>query len=86
MPYKKLEVDEADKYSQDDLNHLTFINNKIPFDVTLPNQPYIDDFSEGVTHPCFYTGLNFMRVNRRIKDGLILEAVSYTHLTLPTKA
>ena len=53
MPYKKIEVDEAEKYSQDDLNHLTFINNKIPFDVTLPNQPYVDDFSEGVTHPVF---------------------------------
>ena len=37
MPYKKIYVDPADKYSEDDMNHLTFINNKIPFDVTLPN-------------------------------------------------
>ena len=75
MPYKKIEVDPADKYSEDDMNHLTFINNKIPFDVTLPNQPYVDDFSEGITHPCFYTGVNYMKVNRRIKDGLILEVL-----------
>ena len=53
MPYKDLAVPREDKYSEDDMNHLTFINNKIPFTVNLPNQPYVD-------------------------------AVSYTHLTLPT--
>ena len=58
------------------MNHLTFINNKIPFTVNLPNQPYVDDFSEGITHDCFYIGMNYIKVNRRISDGLVLEVLT----------
>ena len=76
MPYKDLAVPREDKYSEDDMNHLTFINNKIPFTVNLPNQPYVDDFSEGITHDCFYIGMNYIKVNRRISDGLILEVLT----------
>ena len=79
MPYKDLAVPREDKYSEDDMNHLTFINNKIPFTVNLPNQPYVDNFSEGITHPCFYTGMNYIKVNRRIRDGLVLEVLTDAH-------
>ena len=79
MPYKDLAVPREDKYSEDDMNHLTFINNKIPFTVNLPNQPYVDDFSEGITHDCFYIGMNYVKVNRRISDGLVLEVLTDAH-------
>jgi hypothetical protein len=47
--------------------------NRIPFTISLPNQPYVDDFSEGLTAQGYYTGLRYLKVQVRESDGLILE-------------
>jgi len=47
--------------------------NRIPFTIELPNQPYLNDFSEGLTAKCYYTGPRFLKVQVRESDGLVLE-------------
>ena len=48
------------------------------FNIEMPNKPYVDNFSDNTVHASEYVGFKYVKV--------IVDAVSYTHLTLPTKA
>jgi len=47
------------------------VHNKFPFELEIPNEPYIDNFSEGKTHPAYYTGLRFLKFQVENQSGLI---------------
>ena len=34
---------------------------RVNFDIAMPNKPYVDDFSEGKTHPAVYTGFRWIK-------------------------
>lgn len=42
----------------------------VNFDIPMPNEPYVDDFSDGNTHPGVYKGPRYLKVERRDSDGL----------------
>ena len=43
----------------------------VNFDIPMPNEPYVDDFSDGNTHAAVYKGDRFIKVERRISDGML---------------
>jgi hypothetical protein len=47
--------------------------NKIPFTIEIPTQPYVEDFSQGLTHPAVYTGNRFCRFQIDNQTGEIKE-------------
>ena len=49
--------------------------NKFPFDMEIPNEPYLDNFSQGITHPAFYTGSRWLKFQIQNDNGLIKELV-----------
>lgn len=49
--------------------------NKFPFDMEMPDEPYLDNFSQGKTHPAFYTGLRWLKFQIQNDNGLIKELV-----------
>lgn len=34
---------------------------RVNFDIAMPNKPYVDDFSDGNTHPAVYTGFRWIK-------------------------
>lgn len=41
----------------------------VNFDIPMPNEPYVDDFSDGNTHAAVYKGDKFIKVEKRDSDG-----------------
>jgi len=48
----------------------------VNFDIAMPNEPYVDDFSEGKTHPGVYKGPRFLKVEKQDSDGLLCAVVA----------
>lgn len=55
------------------------IFNRYPFDMEIPDQPYIDNFSKGLTHPAIYTGVRFLKFRIENGTGLLKEEVANGH-------
>jgi len=41
------------------------------FTIEMPNQPYVDDFSEGKTQAATYTGARYIKVQYDLSDGTV---------------
>lgn len=41
------------------------------FTIAMPNQPYVDDFSEGKTQAATYTGAKYIKVQYDLADGTV---------------
>ena len=48
----------------------------VNFDIAMPNEPYVDDFSDGNTHPAVYKGPKFLKVEKRDSDGLLCAVIA----------
>lgn len=48
----------------------------VNFDIPMPNEPYVDDFSDGNTQAAVYKGDRFIKVERRLSDGMLGAVVS----------
>ena len=55
------------------------IFNRYPFDMEIPDQPYIDNFSKGLTHPAIYAGVRFLKFRIENGTGLLKEEVANGH-------
>lgn len=53
--------------------------NRYPFTVQLPNQPYVEDFSLGLTHSAYYTGPRFLKFQIQNNTGELKELVVHSN-------
>jgi len=52
------------------------IINQFPFEMEIPDEPYINNFSKGLSHPAVYTGYRHLKFQIQDNNGLIKELVA----------